>query len=131
MYSLWGHCSFVYSCSVLDVFHKYLQNIVQALFENWDSNTMSTVRYEKIMFLGQSGTIKGVNVYFLNFIFSIARFCIFKRRNVLAMKNEHLDIRFFKYTWGIMFHTFICIAVKWIAIEYYLRDISWRTTHWC
>ena len=113
---------------MLDVFHKYLQNIVQVLFENCDSNTMSTVRYEKIMFLGQSGTIKGVNVYFLNFIFSIARFCIFKRRNVLAMKNEHLDIiRFFKYTlrhYVSYFHMYCCKMNNYRILfeRYFLKD---------
>lgn len=100
------------TCNKLNTFHQYLQNMVEILFENCDSNDMSAVKYEKLMFFGQSETLKGVNIYFLNFIFSIARFCIFKRRNILGMKNHHLDlIRFFKYTlkhYVSYFHSFCC-----------------------
>jgi len=86
-------------CTMLQIFHKYIENIVETLFENCDSDKMTVVKYEKLMFLGQSEPIKSVNVYFLNFIFSLVRFCIFKRRNISNLKNENLDIvRFFKHT---------------------------------
>ena len=49
---------------MLQTFHTYIENIVETLFENCDSDKMTVVKYEKLMFLGQSEPIKGVNVYF-------------------------------------------------------------------
>lgn len=105
-------CHLFIHCTMLQTFHKYIENIVETLFENCDSDKMTVVKYEKLMFLGQSEPIKGVNVYFLNFIFSLVRFCIFKRRNISNLKNENLDIvRFFKHTlrhYVSYFHVYCC-----------------------
>ena len=116
------------SCKMLQEFHTYLSNIMELLFENCDSDKMSCVEYRKMMFLGYCGTIKGVNVYFLNFLFSLARFCIFKRRNLLQMKNEQLDVvRFFKYTlkhYVSYFHMYCCnmFNKRLIFEKYFLKD---------
>ena len=43
--------------------------------------------------------MKGVNIVFVNFIMSVARFCIFRRRNLIknGQKNVNL-IQLFRYT---------------------------------
>lgn len=100
------------NCSMLKGLHFYVKQLVERLFANCNSNRMSTVEYDQLVCLGLSFSIKDVNVYFLNFMFSIIRYCIFKRRNLLSMKNEKIDlIRFFKYTlkhYVSYFHTYCC-----------------------
>lgn len=88
-----------YSCKMLKAFHYYLKLLFDRLFENCNSDKISTVKFEQMLFLGIQCQLKGVNIYFLNFLLSVARFCIFKRRNLLGMKNVNLElIRFFRYT---------------------------------
>ena len=119
-----------FSCRLLQVFHEFMKRIIEKLFENCDSNNMSRVRYEKLIFLGQCQSLKGVNVYFLNFICSLARLCIFKRRNLLTRKNEHLDlIRFFKYMlkhYVSYFHMYCCKMHNHESVfeKYFLKNNS-------
>ncbi|CAC5426724.1 unnamed protein product [Mytilus coruscus] len=87
------------SCSELVEFHLFLQQKLSVLFDNVDSDKINNVVYEEVFMFGLLGSFKGVNVSFINFMLSIARYCIFRRRNLLKNLNSNVDlIRQFKYT---------------------------------
>ena len=60
---------------------------------------MTLVVYEEIFMFGLTNTMKGVNVIFLNFMLSIARYCVLRRRNLVKNGQNNIDlIRLFSYT---------------------------------
>ncbi|CAC5420779.1 unnamed protein product [Mytilus coruscus] len=86
-------------CSELVEFHLFLQQKLSVLFDHVDSDKINNVVYEAVFMFGLIGSFKGVNVSFVNFMLSIARYCIFRRRNLLKNLNSNVDlIRLFKYT---------------------------------
>jgi hypothetical protein len=86
-------------CTELYNFHMYVSKQVEELFENCDSDQKNYIVYEEIFILGLNRTIKGVNVNFINFMLSVARYCVFRRRNLVKNNMNSIDIiRLFKYT---------------------------------
>ncbi|CAC5423461.1 unnamed protein product [Mytilus coruscus] len=75
------------NCDELEDFHDYLSALLCKIFENCDSDKISLVQSEMLLLNGLRWKMKGVNDLFLNFVLSVARFCIFRRRNLL--KNGH------------------------------------------
>ncbi|CAC5411993.1 unnamed protein product [Mytilus coruscus] len=71
------------NCDKLEDFHNYLSSLLVRIFENCDSDKISLVRSEELLILGLRWHMKGVNDTFLNFFMSVARYCIFRRRNLL------------------------------------------------
>jgi hypothetical protein len=60
---------------------------------------MTLVVYEEIFMFGLTNTMKGANVIFLNFMLSIARYCVLRRRNLVKNGQNSIDlIRLFSYT---------------------------------
>ncbi|CAG2190774.1 unnamed protein product [Mytilus edulis] len=86
-------------CSELVEFHLFMQQKLSVLFDNVDSDKIDNLVYEEVFMFGLFGSIKGVNVSFVNFMLSVVRYCIFRRRNLLKNLNSNVDlIRLFKYT---------------------------------
>jgi hypothetical protein len=56
--------------------------------------------------------MKGVNVIFLNFMLSIARYCVLRRRNLVKNGQNNIDlIRLFSYTlkhYVVYFYEYLC-----------------------
>ncbi|CAC5416070.1 unnamed protein product [Mytilus coruscus] len=72
-------------CSELYDFHQYLITKVELLLDTCDSDQVNSVVYEQIFMLGLTVTISGVNASFVNFMLSVARYCIFRRRNLVKI----------------------------------------------
>ncbi|CAC5423435.1 unnamed protein product [Mytilus coruscus] len=71
------------NCDQLQDFHNYLSSLLVRIIENCNSDKISLVRSEELLILGLRWHMKGVNDTFLNFFMSVARYCIFRRRNLL------------------------------------------------
>lgn len=101
------------TCEELMEFHEYINGKIIVLFENCDSDRMNTVDYEEILLFGCFGKYKGVNTDFLNFMLSVARYCIFRRRNLVKLAQSNVDvIRLFKYTlrhYVSYYYEYLCI----------------------
>ena len=60
---------------------------------------MNSIKYETMILFGIIEKPKLVNFYFVNFMLSVARFCIFKRRNLKMCGEGFVDIKpFFRFT---------------------------------
>ena len=82
-------------CQHLGEFHSYISKLLEVLFEN--SESQCSISYKQFIFLGCDKQFKHVNVFFLNFLLSVARFSIVRRRN-LVMNDSYVSIvDFFKY----------------------------------
>jgi hypothetical protein len=55
---------------------------------------MTLVVYEEIFMFGLTNTMKGVNVIFLNFMLSIARYCVLRGRNLVKNGQNDIDLMF-------------------------------------
>ena len=87
------------NCDKLEDFHNYLSSLLVRIFENCDSDKISLVRSEELLILGLRWHMKGVNDSFLNFFMSVARYCIFRRRNLLNSGYSNVNlIKLFQYT---------------------------------
>ncbi|CAC5419092.1 unnamed protein product [Mytilus coruscus] len=87
------------NCDKLEDFHNYLSSLLVRIFENCDSDKISLVRSEELLILGLRWHMKGVNDTFLNFFMSVARYCIFRRRNLLNSGYSNVNlIKLFQYT---------------------------------
>ncbi|CAG2235175.1 unnamed protein product [Mytilus edulis] len=99
-------------CSELYDFHQYLITKVELLLDTCDSDQVNSVVYEQIFMLGLTVTINGVNASFVNFMLSVARYCIFRRRNLVKNNVKNIDIlRFFQYTlkhYVTYFNEYLC-----------------------
>ena len=80
------------SCEKLKEFHQYIQEKIEILFQNCNSDKMTLVVYEEIFMLGLTNTMKGVSVIFLNFMLSIARYCVLRRRNLVKNGQNNIDL---------------------------------------
>jgi hypothetical protein len=100
------------SCEQLVEFHQHIQEKIEILFENCNSDKMTLVVYEEIFMFGLTNTMKGVNVIFLNFMLSIARYCVLRRRNLIKNGQNNIDlIRLFSYTlkhYVVYFYEYLC-----------------------
>ena len=100
------------SCEQLVEFHQHIQEKIEILFENCNSDKMTLVVYEEIFMFGLTNTMKGVNVIFLNFMLSIARYCVLRRRNLVKNGQNNIDlIRLFSYTlkhYVVYFYEYLC-----------------------
>lgn len=86
-------------CTELSDFIDYLVEILKSLFENVDAEKKKSMEVERLLTLGFYENWKNVNSYFVNFILSVARYCIFKRRNLIACNEGNVElISFFKFT---------------------------------
>ena len=107
-------------CTELYNFHMYVSKQVEELFENCDSDQKNYIVYEEIFILGLNRTIKGVNVNFINFMLSVARYCVFRRRNLVKNNMNSIDIiRLFKYTlkhYVVYFYEYLCQMRKMRSI---------------
>ena len=96
----------------LEEFHDYLSSLFDKIFANCDSDKVSLVNSEELLILGFRWKMKGVNDVFLNFMLSIARFCIFRRRNLVNNGNSNVNlVKLFQYTlkhYIIYMHVFLC-----------------------
>ncbi|CAC5361463.1 unnamed protein product [Mytilus coruscus] len=100
------------NCDELEDFHDYLSALVCKIFENCDSDKINLVQSEMLLLNGLRWKMKGVNDLFLNFVLSVARFCIFRRRHLLknGHKNVHLT-KLFQYTlkhYVTYFYVYLC-----------------------
>ncbi|CAG2242715.1 unnamed protein product [Mytilus edulis] len=87
------------NCDKLEDFHNYLSSLLVRIFENCDSDKISLVRSEELLILALRWHMKGVNDSFLNFFMSVARYCIFRRRNLLNSGYSNVNlIKLFQYT---------------------------------
>ncbi len=86
-------------CQKLQTFHDYIYDKILVLFQNCESTNVNLVEYEDVMLFGFVGKYKGVNIDFINFMLSVARYCIFRRRNIVKLSKSNVDIiRLFRYT---------------------------------
>jgi hypothetical protein len=105
------------SCEQLVEFHQHI------LFENCNSDKMTLVVYEEIFMFGLTNTMKGVNVIFLNFMLSIAKYCVLRRRNLVKNGQNNIDlIRLFSYTYNaidvirsLLLNYLMCYILKTIT----------------
>ena len=110
-------------CEKLSDFHLFLEQKIETLFENCNSDKMSLVVYERILLLGISGSIKGVNTNFVNFMLSVARYCIFKRRNLANFDKRNMNLTHF-----------FCLTLKHYVSYFYeylcsiknMRRVFWK-----
>ena len=64
-----------------------------------DSDMVSVVSSEELLMVGFRWKMKGVNDAFLNFLLSIARYCIFRRRNLVNNGHSTVNlVKLFQYT---------------------------------
>lgn len=76
-----------------------LKNYICDIIENLFRNALNACALDKIILLGFLGMCKYVNVDFVHFILSVARYCIFKRRNLVISNEGYVDVQnFFKFT---------------------------------
>lgn len=87
------------NCNTVKTFHEYINEQLCELFVKCDYDIMERVGYERLFLLGLDGKRKHVNSYFVNFLLSIARLCLMKRRSVFNQSGSKMDIiKLFKYT---------------------------------
>ena len=87
------------TCCNLDNFHKYIYDLLYELLEKAEVDLLTNDSYKRIFLFGFYEIHKGININFINFILSIARLCIFKRRQMIKNNVSNVDvIRYFKYT---------------------------------
>ena len=72
---------------------------------------MNYIVYEEIFILGLNRTIKGVNVNFINLMLSVARYCVFRRRNLVKNNMNSIDIiRLFKSVGSVWIVFILCLV---------------------
>ena len=87
------------TCYNLNDFHQYIYDLLCELFVKAKVDLLANNSYKRLFILGFHETQEGVNGNFVNFILSIARLCIFKRRQMVKNNVPNVDmIKYFKYT---------------------------------
>ncbi|CAG2185493.1 unnamed protein product [Mytilus edulis] len=86
------------NCDELLEFHNYLSELFVKLFENCDSDKISGVQSEHLLLFGLNWKMKGVNDSFVNFLLSTARYCIFRRRNIIMNGKTNVNLSNFSST---------------------------------
>ena len=87
------------SCECLDSFHDFIYDLLEKLFVHSVTDLFERYTYMRIFILGLSGQEKGVNIHFVNFMLSIARLCIMKKRQMIKNGTKNVDlIQYFRYT---------------------------------
>ncbi|CAG2243758.1 unnamed protein product [Mytilus edulis] len=86
-------------CHDLDVFHSYMFSFLCELLEKCKIDVLVNQGYRQMFLLGMTSTYTDVNTYFVNFVLSVARLCVFKRRQMIKNDVKKIDLtRFFRYT---------------------------------
>ncbi|CAC5423415.1 unnamed protein product [Mytilus coruscus] len=87
------------NCHDLDVFHNYVFEFLRELLEKCKIDILVNQGYRQMFLSGITSNYIDVNTYFVNFVLSVERLCIFKRRQMIKNDVKNIDlIRFFKYT---------------------------------
>lgn len=97
-------------CEKLSQFHEFLHGILEVLFQEATQFQLLNFDYELFLMLGMCTQMTRVNVEFVNIVFSMARLCIYKRRQVAIMHSRIIPLP--RY-----FHKKLCDFIKQI-VEY-------------
>ena len=87
-------------CPKLHDFKAFIVTQIECLFQFCEAGFLNSVCFDELILLGFPNEKEKLNVFFLNYLLSVYRFCIFKRRT-MCNQNENakfLMINFFKYT---------------------------------
>ena len=86
-------------CPELASFKASIVNMLETLFQNVSPQKLNVISIDRLIILGFQERWKCVNGYLVNFLLCVARFCIYKRRNMMLFNEGRVPIlRFFKYT---------------------------------
>lgn len=100
------------NCDELDEFLDYISGLITRCFENCNSDKVSQISSEQLLFLGLRWSLKGVNDYFVNFLMSTVRLCIYKRRNLVMNGHRNVNLtKLFQYTlkhYVSYFYVYMC-----------------------
>lgn len=80
------------NCIELSMFHKEIKCLIELLYRQGNITNINYVQYDQLFLLGEKRTLKNVNVLFINLLLSIARFAVYRRRNVKVFKNCTLHV---------------------------------------
>ena len=86
-------------CEKLYDFHDYMLQLLNELGVESTSDMFQSIGYQRIFMLGFTEKQRDVNIYFLNFMLSVARLCIAKNRQMVKNGISSVNlVQFFRYT---------------------------------
>ena len=106
----------IYTCRGLHTFNDFVKDFLHNIMLNSTHDFVNKLDFKYLCYFGLTSVCKNINVYFINNVLAIRRFCVIKRRNLAMKENKILDIeQYFK-----------SILVKNInyAYEHYKRNNS-------
>ncbi|CAC5406562.1 unnamed protein product [Mytilus coruscus] len=101
------------NCVNLSQFTDFLKDFLLNFMCNVDDNFVNTLDFDQAMLMGFLKRSNGFNFYFANFIMSIARFSIYKRKNFILL-NPQAKLNLVDY--------FKTLLEKYISHYFYLLN---------